>query len=112
MGKSDNLFAMKWVLPEHAKALSDYYAQQQLNTRPVIDQNSLAEMSQIISDSTRQDFAVSISWFNPEHGDLGHIHTAWGWVTSIDREKRRIKLVNDDDTWMVSFDQLIRVDPV
>ncbi|MED4783427.1 YolD-like family protein [Brevibacillus choshinensis] len=109
--KIENPFVMSFILPEHAAALYEHQYNKKLDKRPPIDEDDLAEMSMVIYDSIRQDFAVKVSWFKAYKGELGKIYSEWG-VAKIDKELRQIKLVRDDGVWWIPIDQLVHVERV
>lgn len=110
--KIENPFIMSFILPEHAQALYEHQYNKKLDKRPPIDDDDLAEMSVVIYDSVRQDFAVNLSWFKAYKGELGKIYSEWGVVKRIDMEHRQIKLVRDDGFWWVPINDLVKVERV
>ncbi|UED78068.1 YolD-like family protein [Brevibacillus sp. DP1.3A] len=110
--KLDDLFAMKWILPEHNQALSHHYYKSSLIPQPILEDDELVEMNRIIHESIQEDFAVSMSWFKPEVDDLGRMKTHWGWVQRVDTNRKQIKLVNDDGFWWIDFKRLVKVERV
>jgi len=110
MGKKDDLFAMKFMLPEQVTALYDHYYEKSLATMPVIEEDELLEMNQVIQESIHDDFAITVKYFHPTRKQLGVVESFWGWVQRIDQVNRQIKLVNDEDIQWISMDKIVKVE--
>ncbi|KNB69658.1 hypothetical protein ADS79_27790 [Brevibacillus reuszeri] len=63
----------------------------------------------MIRDSAREDYAITVIWWNPVKGELGSTCEMWGVVQWIDQNSRRIKLVNDEDVQWISIDNITEV---
>ncbi|MED1949006.1 YolD-like family protein [Brevibacillus centrosporus] len=111
MGKLDDLFAMKWVLPEHAQALSHHYYKESLSSQPILEEDALAEMNFLIQQSIHEDYALAVTWFVPEVDARGHMETEWGWVKG-NPSQGQIKLVRDEDFWWIDLKRLVSVERV
>ncbi|GIO05114.1 hypothetical protein J31TS6_11420 [Brevibacillus reuszeri] len=63
-----------------------------------------------------KNFALSITWFEPERTVdkevLGKEASAWGWVQRIDKNRKQIKLVNDDGFWWIFFNTIMRIERI
>ncbi|WP_340701619.1 YolD-like family protein [Brevibacillus borstelensis] len=110
MGKVDDLFAMRWVLPEHNQALSDYYYEKTLVEKPELEEDEKVEINRLLQESLQLDYAVTVSWWKPVREDLGEIHASWGWLQRIDMPHRQIKLINDEEFWWINLDQIVKVE--
>ncbi|WP_103110611.1 YolD-like family protein [Brevibacillus reuszeri] len=83
--------------------LYEHHYETDVAETPSIDPDSLAE---IIYDSVRKDYAITVSW-----QDEG-IRREWGIVTEIDHTNQRIKLLRDDGGWWIPVNQLLQVERV
>ncbi|KKX53289.1 YolD-like family protein [Brevibacillus borstelensis] len=110
MGRMDDLFAMRWVLPEHNQALSDYYFEKTLVEKPELEEDEKAEINRLLQESLQLDYAITVSWFKPVREDLGEILTFWGWLQRIDLANRQIKIISDEDFWWINLDQIVKIE--
>jgi hypothetical protein len=101
--------ASRFVLPEQRELYLQIKEDEKLVNMPFIEQDELESFRYVISDSTREDYAVLVSWWQPIIGDLGNIHSMWGVVRWIDQNGRRIKLVNDEENKWISLDRITDV---
>lgn len=115
-GRLEDPLGMRFILPEHAQALNELAYEKLLITQPILDDQELMEMSRLIEDSRVDDFAVSVTWFEPERTVdnvvLGKEESAWGWIQRIDMNRKQIKLVNDDGFWWIYFNRIMRIERV
>jgi hypothetical protein len=108
-GKLEDLFAMKWMLPEHRAMLYEYEQEKELIKAPVLEQDELTQFSYTINESMHEDQAVTIRWWKHVKDDLGTIEEAWGWVKTIDYNRKQLKLVNDWEFWWIDFHRIVSV---
>lgn len=108
--KVENIFgASRWVLPEQRAAYLQLREDEKLVPMPMLEQDELESFHYLIRDSAREDYAVTITWWQPLKGELGKNCSMWGVVKWIDQNGRRIKLVNDEETQWISLDQITDV---
>lgn len=108
--KVDNIFAAsRWVLPEQRASYLQLKEDQKLILQPVLEQDELESFQYLIRDSAREDYAVTITWWQPAKGDLGNTCSLWGVVKWIDQQGRRIKLVNDEEVQWIRMDSITNV---
>ncbi|MED4586682.1 YolD-like family protein [Brevibacillus choshinensis] len=110
MGKIDDPFGMKFILPEHTQALAHHYYKESLITQPTLEDDELAEINRIIHESVHQDYAITVTWFTPEVENRGSMLKEWGVVKRIDPIHKQIKLVNDEDFWWIDMHRIVKVD--
>lgn len=82
---------------------------EKLIPQPVLEQDELESFHYLIRDSAREDYAVTITWWQPVKGELGKICSLWGVVQWIDQHARRIKLVNDKEVQWIPMDYITNV---
>lgn len=87
-----------------------------METQHIDSLQTTLEMARMIEESRIDDFALIVTWFEPERTVgkevLGSEETAWGWVQQIDMTRKQIKLVNDDGFWWIYFNRLMRIERV
>lgn len=105
----DNPLFMRFVLPEQRKLYLQMKEDEKLVSMPTIEQDELESFHYIIRDSARNDYAITVSWWNPIKGELGSICSMWGEVKCIDQNARRIKLVSDEDCQWIELDRITDV---
>jgi hypothetical protein len=76
---------------------------------PVLEQDELESLHYIIRDSAREDYAITITWWQPVRDELGKPCSMWGVVKWIDMQARRVKLVSDGDSQWIAMDKIIGV---
>ncbi len=109
MGKIEDPFVMKWILPEHASALFELAEEKKLVPQPILEEDELQAINFRIIDSIQYDYAVVIKWWRSTKGALGVYDQAWGWVKTIDHVAKRIKLVSDEDYWWIPMEKIVEV---
>ncbi|NGQ95520.1 YolD-like family protein [Brevibacillus sp. SYP-B805] len=109
MGKLDDLFAMKFMLPEHRALLEEHEYVKTLVPKPIIDEQEFGEMNFRIYDSVQYDYAITVSYWRPVRGGLGVIESVFGTVQRIDAANRRIKIVNDWDFHWIDIERVVSV---
>lgn len=108
--KIDNIFAAsRFVLPEQRALYLQHREDQKLVPQPVIEEDELASFQYLIRDSAREDYAVTVSWWNQVNGEIGSVCSMWGVVRWIDLNARRIKLVNDEEFQWINMDMITEV---
>ncbi|WP_301170997.1 YolD-like family protein [Brevibacillus nitrificans] len=96
-------------LPEQRERYLQVKEDEKLIKQPVLEQDEMESMQYLIRDSAREDYAITVSWWESVKGDLGNTCSIWGAVKWIDQQGRRIKLVNDEEIKWVSMDRIINV---
>ncbi|MGE7271708.1 YolD-like family protein [Brevibacillus panacihumi] len=108
--KIENLFgSSRWVLPEQRALYLQMKEDEKLILQPTLEQDELESFHYLIRDSAREDYAVTIAWWQPVKGELGRTCSLWGIVKWIDEHGRRIKLVNDEESIWIRMDNIISV---
>ncbi|MGG1658849.1 YolD-like family protein [Brevibacillus sp. NRS-1366] len=104
-------FSMRFVLPEQRALYLQMKEDEKLVSMSTIEQDELESFHYMIRDSAREDYAVTVSWWQPtEHNPkLGTICSMWGTVKWIDQNARRIKLVSDEDIQWINMDRITEV---
>jgi len=70
--KVENIFgASRWVLPEQRVAYLELKEDEKLISQPVLEQDELESFHYLVRDSAREDYAVTITWWQPVKGELG-----------------------------------------
>lgn len=105
----ENPFSIRFVLPEQRALYLQMKEDEKLETMPVIEQDEFESFHYLIRDSARDDYAITVSWWNPIKGELGSICSMWGAVKWIYQNGRRIKLVNDEDSQWIDLDKITEV---
>lgn len=108
--KIDNLFgASRWILPEQREQYLQLLEDQTLVTMPELEQDELESFHYIIRDSAREDYAITVTWWQPVKDDLGKTRSMWGVIKWIDPQTRRVKLINDAESQWINMDRIIGV---
>jgi hypothetical protein len=108
--KIENLFASsRFVLPEHRELYLQLKEDDKLIPQPVLEQDELESFHYLIRDSGREDYAVTVTWWEPVKGNLGTTCSMWGVLKHLDSNNRRIKLVNDQETVWIEIDKIVDV---
>ncbi|KQL45276.1 hypothetical protein AN963_24740 [Brevibacillus choshinensis] len=96
--KIANVFAAsRFVLPEQRELYLQIKEDEKLIQQPVPEQDEMESMQYLIRDSAREDYAITVTWWQSVKGELGKSCSMWGTVKWIDQNGRRIKLVNDEE---------------
>lgn len=109
ISKIDNPTMGRFVLPEQRALYLEMQEDETLVPMPVLEQDELESMQYLIRDAAREDYAITVSWWQPTKGDLGKICSMWGVVKWIDTTARRIKLANDENVQWIPADTIIAV---
>ncbi|WP_411502960.1 YolD-like family protein [Brevibacillus centrosporus] len=108
--KVENVFAAsRWVLPEQRELYLQIKEDEKLVPMPVIEQDELEAFQYLIRDSAREDYAITLTWWQSVKGDLGTTSNMWGIVKWLDQNGRRLKLVNDEESHWISLDKITAV---
>lgn len=108
--KIDNLFgASRFVLPEHRELYLQIKEEDNLVSMPVLEQDELESFQYLIRDSAKEDYAITIIWWQQFREELGKTCSMWGVVKWIDPQARRIKLVNDEESQWIPMDRIVGV---
>ncbi|WP_309479223.1 YolD-like family protein [Brevibacillus agri] len=107
--KISNPTVGRFVLPQQRELYLQMREDEKLVPMPVLEQDELESMQYLIRDSAREDYAVTVTWWQPTKGDLGKICSMWGVVKWIDQNGRRIKLANDEDWRWIPIDAIVSV---
>lgn len=108
--KVDNIFgASRWVLLEQRAMYLQIKKDEKLILQPVLEQDELESFNYQIRDSAKEDYAITVNWWQSVKGELGNTCSMWGVVKRIDQNARRIKLVNDEESQWISLDNITAV---
>lgn len=108
--KIANIFAAsRFVLPEQRELYLQIKEDEKLIRQPLLEQDETESMQYLIRDSAREDYAITVSWWEPVKGELGKAYSMWGVVKWIDQQGRRIKMVNDEEINWISLDRITDV---
>ncbi|MBY0055002.1 YolD-like family protein [Brevibacillus agri] len=107
--KISNPTVGRFVLPQQRELYLQMREDEKLVPMPVLEQDELESMQYLIRDAAREDYAVTVTWWQPTKGDLGKICSMWGTVKWIDTTARRIKLANDEDWRWIPVDAVVSV---
>lgn len=107
--KLDNPTIGRFVLPQQRELYLLMQEDEKLVPMPVLEQDELESFQYIIRDAAREDYAVTVTWWQSVKGALGTTRSMWGTVKLIDQNARRIKLANDEDVQWVLMDRIILV---
>lgn len=99
----------RFVLPQQRELYLQMKEDEKLVPMPVLEQDELESMHYLIRDSSREDYAVTVTWWQSVKGELGKTCSMWGVVKWIDQNGRRIKLANDEDVQWISLDTITEV---
>lgn len=108
--KIENIFAAsRFVLPEQRELYLQLKEDQKLSPQPTLEEDELANFHYLIRDSAREDYAVTVTWWNHEKENLGTFCSMWGVIKWIDPNSRRIKLANDESVQWIDMDKIVKV---
>jgi len=99
----------RFVLPQQRELYLQMKEDEKLVPMPALEQDELESFQYLIRDAAREDYAITVSWWQPTKGDLGKICSMWGTLKWIDQNGRRIKLANDEDVQWISLDTITEV---
>lgn len=116
MGRIDDLFGMKWILPEHAKLLNEHYhldLSGKYVSKPVKEEDELLEFNFSIQRSLHDKVKLTIVYWKHFNGKLGELRSETGIVKVVDQNRGQLKIESDDDdfTW-ISITDVVRIEEV
>ncbi|MFE6076720.1 YolD-like family protein [Paenibacillus sp. NPDC057886] len=84
------------ILPEHREAYVKAMSEQERRGKPVLDEQELQLIEDVLMESFHEHTTVTLTVFNPFDDEVLR-----GVVTAIDKPNRRIKLVRgaEDYSW-------------
>ncbi|KZE51530.1 hypothetical protein AV540_00255 [Brevibacillus parabrevis] len=95
ISKLSNPTLGRFVLPEQRELYLRMKEDEKLVHMPVLEQDELGSFQYQLCDAAREDYAITVTWWQQVKGQLGRTYSMWGTVKWIDQNARRIKLVND-----------------
>lgn len=95
----------RMMLPEHKEALLERTRKQKEISAPLLGEEQLMELNQVILQSIDHDLAVTITYVTK-----GEPRQFWGWITKVDPQQRLIKIINDKDTLIVKLENILHVE--
>ncbi|GED55190.1 YolD-like family protein [Brevibacillus borstelensis] len=107
--KISNPTVGRFVLPQQRELYLQMREDEKLVPMPALEQDELESFQYIIRDAAREDYAITVTWWQPTKGELGTTRSMWGVVKWIDQNGRRIKLANDEDWWWIPIDAIVSV---
>lgn len=99
----------RFVLPQQRELYLQMKEDEKLVPMPALEQDELESFQYLIRDAAREDYAITVSWWQSVKGELGTTRSMWGVVKWIDQTARRIKLVNDEDVQWVPLDNVTAI---
>lgn len=109
ISKLDNPTIGRFVLPQQREMYLQMKEDEKLVPMPVLEQDELESFHYLIRDAAREDYTVTVTWWQSVKGALGTTRSMWGTVKWIDQNTRRIKLANDEDVRWISLDTITEV---
>ncbi|MGG3008451.1 YolD-like family protein [Brevibacillus parabrevis] len=109
ISKIDNPTSGRFVLPQQRELYLQMKEDEKLVPMPALEQDELESFQYLIRDAAREDYAITVTWWQSVKGELGTTRSMWGVVKRIDQTARRIKLVNDEDVQWVKMDCITSV---
>lgn len=94
----------RMMLPEHKEALLERKRKQKEFTPPLLGEEQLIELNHVILQSIEHDLAVTITYATKKEAK-----EFWGWITKVDPQQHFIKIINDNDTLRVKFENILNV---
>ncbi|WP_409174784.1 YolD-like family protein [Brevibacillus fortis] len=70
--KIENPFSMRFVLPEQRELYLQAKQVEKLVSMPILEQDEFESFQYIKRDAAREDYAVTVSWWNQIKGNLGN----------------------------------------
>ncbi|GEB35328.1 YolD-like family protein [Brevibacillus parabrevis] len=109
ISKLSNPTLGRFVLPEQRELYLRMKEDEKLVHMPVLEQDELESFQYQLRDAAREDYAVTVTWWQSVKGELGTTRSMWGVVKWIDANARRIKLVNDEDVQWIPIGCIVSV---
>jgi hypothetical protein len=108
--KIENMFAAsRFVLPEQRELYLQMKEDEKLVPLPEHEQDELESFHYQLRDAGREDYAVTITWWQHKKNNRGTTCTMWGKVDWIDLDSRRVKLLTVEDVQWIPMDTIIDV---
>lgn len=82
------------IMPEHKARILDDSLKEEMRIKPDLDPQALAEISQILAQSTEDHSPITLRLFDPVEDKEIH-----GIVMRVDQQLMQIKLRTSDDDW-------------
>ncbi|WP_235828198.1 YolD-like family protein [Brevibacillus migulae] len=105
--EDNNISANRYVLTEQQELYLQPKKAPMLVKEPIVAEYDRASFHYLIKDSARNDYAVTISWWQSVNGNLGSTYSMWGMIQWIDKDEGRLKLVNDENVQWIELKQII-----
>ncbi|UFU01245.1 YolD-like family protein [Radiobacillus kanasensis] len=100
--------SIKWsslMLPEHVEMLRELWREDADQTMPIIDEQKLDEMNELIHDAYNEKHSVKITFFSNQR-----IHSVCGYISTINPIKASLTVMSDKESLKtISFTSLIDV---
>lgn len=109
VSKLENPFSIRFVLPEQRELYLQMKEDEKLVPMPEIEQDELESFHYQLRDAGREDYAVTITWWQQKRNNFGTTCTMWGKVDWIDLNRRRVKLLTVEDVQWIPMDTIIDV---
>ncbi|MET3943176.1 hypothetical protein ABIC22_005988 [Paenibacillus sp. PvP094] len=87
----------RMILPEHKEAILKHMREQERRGKPVLDDQEVQLIEQVLFQSYSEQITIAITVFNPFDDEIIH-----GVVASINQQRREVKLVRgeEDYSWI------------
>ncbi|MEK5415277.1 YolD-like family protein [Paenibacillus sp. FSL L8-0708] len=92
----------RMIMPEHKNRILDDSLNEEVRSKPDLDPQALAEISQVLAQSLEDCSPITITLFG-EYEDRS-IH---GIVMRVDRQLKQIKFHHDDDWEWIKLEEVI-----
>jgi hypothetical protein len=94
----------RMMLPEHREQLLEARREQMEFKYPILDDDQLTEINRLIVESIEQERAVAITYAE-KYGPAEF----WGWIQKVNVYEGWLKMVNDEDAFILSFKRILYV---
>lgn len=87
----------KWqgfMMPEHIKKLKEYEREEEKVIRPILDEQKVEELNELILESMELNLTLIFTLFN---GYLGRFNTIKGKVHYIDTHNNQLRIIDDNE---------------
>jgi len=109
MGRLNDPFSMKFILPEHNQLLLDYAYEKTLVPKPTLEDDEMQEIGYLLAGSMENQTVVTIQWFEPIRKGLGSFRFSSGIVKRVDRNAQQIRLEDGDEVTWVKMQSIVSV---
>ncbi|MBN8208151.1 YolD-like family protein [Bacillus sp. NTK071] len=100
---------IKWtsmMLPEHVKELRDWKAEERRKSKPVLDEQKMEEMNEIICEAMEFHYPLYFHYF-----ENGETKILYGYVHYLDQLSRELRILDQDERKRkVSLSNLIHIE--